>query len=191
MERSRQNPTPQEELRLLNRARALDEEALIRIHDLYYRPIFRYVAFRVADQATTEDITSEVFTRLLSALREKSAPQKTIRGWLYGTAANLVKEYYRHKKNHPEVELTADMSRPGGEPGRELDRKLEDEHLYAALKTLTDDQQNVLALRFGNGWSIAETADHLGKSQAAVKMLQARAVAALAKTMGQETGRLS
>ena len=60
----------QDELALLARARTLDADALAEVHDRYYAPIFRYVAFRVSDREVAEDLTREVFTRLLSALRD-------------------------------------------------------------------------------------------------------------------------
>jgi RNA polymerase sigma-70 factor (ECF subfamily) len=87
--------TVQDELTLLARARQLDPEALAHIHETYYTSIFRYVAFRVGDHATAEDLTSEVFTRLLTALRDKGAPQNTLRGWLYGVAARVVNDHHR------------------------------------------------------------------------------------------------
>ena len=99
--------TVQDELTLLARARQLDPEALALIHETYYTSIFRYVAFRVGDHATAEDLTSEVFTRLLTALRDKNAPQNTLRGWLYGVAARVVSDHHRQ-----------DLPRPAGGTGR-------------------------------------------------------------------------
>ena len=71
-----------DEITLLARARALEDEALAEIHETYYEPIFRYIVFRVSNQQIAEDLTSEVFVRLLSALRDHTAPQNTLRGWL-------------------------------------------------------------------------------------------------------------
>ena len=99
--------TVQDELTLLARARQLDPEALAHIHETYYTSIFRYVAFRVGDHATAEDLTSEVFTRLLTALRDKNAPQNTLRGWLYGVAARVVSDHHRQG-----------LPRPAGGTGR-------------------------------------------------------------------------
>ena len=186
LDRKQTTLTHEEEMILLRQARALDEAALTRIHEHYYRAIYRYIGFRVEDQVVVEDLTSEVFIRLLTALRDKNAPQNTIRGWLYGTASNLVKNHYRHKKRHPEVELNEQIARAEEPLGRLVDQKITEERLYAAMDALTEDQQHVLSLRFGNGFSITESARMVGKSEAAVKMLQARAIATLAKVMGQE-----
>ena len=59
------------ELILLEHARALDQEALGLVHDTYYQPIRRYISFRISDEATVEDLTSEVFVRFLTALRDR------------------------------------------------------------------------------------------------------------------------
>src|SRR5512139_3008209 len=124
--------TVQDELTLLARARQLDSEAVARIHDTYYTSIFRYVAFRVGDHATAEDLTSEVFTRLLSALRDKNAPQNTLRGWLYGVAARVVSDHHRQSYRAPEVELDESLVSRDAGPADIIDRKLTQEHVKRA-----------------------------------------------------------
>ena len=166
---------------LLNRARALDEEALTEIHNRYYGAIYRYISFRINEMQTVEDLTSEVFTRFLSALRDSHAPQNTIQGWLYGTAARVVKEQYRKQKRHESAPLKESLpSRlTGPEQGAEQSMTLD--QLRTGLSALTEEQQHVLALRFGQGMPIREVATIVNKSEGSVKMLQARAIAALAR----------
>lgn len=179
----------QEELILLNRARALDQDALAQIHDRYYDAIYRYISFRINDPQTVEDLTSEVFTRFLVALRDRNAPQNTIRGWLFGAASLVVKEQYRKQRRARWTEL--DESLPGGSDGPEqrVDQRLAEEQLKKAMTDLTEDQQHVLALRFGHGMAIREVAEIVSKSEGSVKMLQARAIAALTRRMrGSEVG---
>lgn len=175
----------QDELELLNRARALDPEALEEIHNTYYVPIFRYIAVRINDHATAEDLTSEVFTRLLSALRDTTAPNNTIRGWLFGVASRIVKDYYRKQYRRPQTELSENLPSNLGDPVSEFEEKLTQENLREAITTLTEDQQNVIALRFGYEMSIRDVAEALGKSEGSIKMLQARAIAALTRQMNQ------
>lgn len=173
----------QDELTLLARARALDDAALAEIHRTYYRSIFRYISFRVSDAKMAEDLTSEVFTRLLSALREKSAPQNSLRGWLYSVASRVVVDHYRQQKRAQEVELT-DMI-PDNRTSLEdtIGQKLRVQDLRHAMQDLTDEQQSVLALRFGFGMRIREVAETIGKSEGAVKQLQLRALATLARQL--------
>lgn len=170
-----------DEMKLLHRARALDQEALTEVHNRYYNSIYRYIAFRVNDTPTAEDLTSEVFLRLLNALRDKSAPQNTLHGWLYGVASRVLKEHYRKKKRDNFTLLHDDIPSPEQGVDRQIDVIFQNENLQAVLLSLTEDQQNVLALRFGFGMPIQEVADTMGKSEGSIKMLQARAISAISQ----------
>ena len=176
----------QDELILLNRARALDPEALTQIHDEYYSAIFRYIAFRVSDHQTAEDLTSEVFTRLLSALRDRHAPQNTIRGWLFGAASIVLKEHYRKQKREQFTELDESLASGLAEPDQTVQKQIFHQQVKDALTDLTEDQQHVLALRYGYEMSIREVAEALGKTEGSVKQLRARALAALSKMLSGE-----
>lgn len=171
----------QDEHRLLSRARVLDDDALTEIHNRYYGAIFRYISFRINDIQTVEDLASEVFVRFLHALRERNAPQNSIQGWLYGTAARVVKEQYRRQKKKELIEL--DESLPSSTLGPEMgvEKKWTHQQLSSALKFLTEDQQHVLALRFGLGMPIKEVSRLINKSEGSVKMLQVRAIATLTR----------
>ena len=173
----------QDELLLLHRAKSLDQDALAQVHNQYYDAIYRYMAYRVNDLQTAEDLTSEVFIRFLHAIQQKNAPQKTIKGWLFGTASLILKEHYRKKKLSKLTEL--DENQPGEwvEPTEKLEGQESKAILRQAITNLTDDQQQVLALRFGYDMPIREVAETMNKSEASVKMLQVRAIAALSRMM--------
>ena len=173
----------QNELALLARARALDPDALAEIHNTYFAPIFRYIAFRVGDRDTAEDLASEVFARLLSALRDRTAPQQTLRGWLYGVAARVVSDHHRKQYRAPQVELDESITSRGDNPAEMVEALLTQEELRRAMSELTDEQQHVLSLRFGYEMPIQEVARTLGKSEGAVKQLQARAIATRARKL--------
>jgi RNA polymerase sigma-70 factor (ECF subfamily) len=170
-----------DELRLLARVQQLEPEALSEAHETYYPAIYRYVAYKVGDQDVAEDLTSEVFTRLISAVRERSAPKKTLRGWLFAVASRVIADHHRRYYRDREIQempvLVEEMPNPSDTVSHR--QKLRD--LSKALKLLTDDQQEVISLRFGYSMPIREVAKTLGKSEGAVKQLQARAVAALSK----------
>lgn len=178
-----------EELLLLARARRLEPEALAEVHQHYYAAIFRYITFRVSDRMAAEDLTSEVFTRFLSALRDKHAPQNTLRGWLFGVAARVVVDYYRHKGRTDEMPLSdVELDSQGDSLEEVIEKRLSVESMQVALQELTPEQQQVLSLRFGSGLRIREVAELLGKSEGAVKQLQLRAIAALTQQLALETG---
>ena len=103
-----------DEMTLLAGVRRLDPQALVETHDKYYPAIFRYIAYKVGDQGTAEDLTSEVFVRLLDAVRDRHAPQKTLRGWLYSVASHVVTEYHRKEyRGNRQVELMETLVESG------------------------------------------------------------------------------
>ena len=173
----------QEELQLLHRAKALDQEALAQIHEQFYDSIYRYLAYRVNDLQTAEDLTSEVFIRFLHAIRNKNAPQNTIRGWLFGAASLILKEHYRRKKRSQLTELQDELPDSESEPFDIVEGRENKLVLQEAMSNLTEDQQEVLALRFGYQMPIRDVAETMDKSEGSVKMLQVRAIAALSRIM--------
>jgi len=172
-----------EDAALLAGARLLDSEALATIHDSYYPPLFRYILLRVGHREVAEDLTSEVFVRLLAALHKGTAPQSTLRGWLFGVASNVVADHQRQAYRVTHTALDDGLVSPGAGPFEHIAARLTQETLLHAVGGLTEDQQHVIALRYGSELPIREVAEALGKSEGAVKQLLARAVARLAKVM--------
>lgn len=171
-----------DEAALLAKARTLDARALGQIHDRYYPELYRFALYRTGDPATAEDIAAEVFVRLLDALHAQRAPQTTLRGWLFGVAAHQVADHFRRRPTSP----LPDTLPAGGSVSAEVEDRLRRGGVQTALQQLSAEQQNVLALRFGQGASLDETASALGKTANAVKQLQWRAVAALRKALAVE-----
>jgi RNA polymerase sigma-70 factor (ECF subfamily) len=167
----------------LDRLRKLDPQAIGAVHDTYYPKIYRYCMYRLGDPSLAEDIASDVFLKLLESLRGRYPPQKNLNGWLHGTASNLVNENFRKSYRMPEVQLEDDMLSNSPDPSSIAES---DERVMAArqaLRELTSQQQDVLALRFGSGLSVSETAEVLGKNANAIKALQFRALSALRKNL--------
>jgi RNA polymerase sigma-70 factor (ECF subfamily) len=172
-----------DEAELLSRARTYDTDALAQIHDAYYGPLFRYVSFRVGDRHTAEDLVSEVFTRFLTALRDKKPPQSTLRGWLFGVAANIVSDHHRRHYRAPQEALDEDIVSEAAGPDEIAEQAATREDLRRAVATLTDEQQHVISMRYSQGLPIQDVARALGKTEGAIKQLQARAIAALSRKM--------
>ncbi len=173
---------------LLARARKLDPQALAEIHERYYDAIFRFISLRVGDPQTVEDLTSEVFARLLAALRGRAAPNRTLEGWLYRVAAHVVTDLYRHGYRARDVELDESLAAHEAGPPEVIEQRLAQESLRQAVGQLTAEQQTVIALRFGQERSVREAAAIMGKSEGAIKQLQARALAMLARGLTEVDG---
>jgi RNA polymerase sigma-70 factor (ECF subfamily) len=167
-----------EEDDLLAAALKLDARALGAIHDRYYPDVYRYLFFKVGDSQAAEDLSSEVFMRLLDALHTNRPPQ-SLRGWLFGVANHLSADYFRQRTRRPQTELSDEMSDGLEGVDTKVMESLTNQSVRQALQQLTEEQQQVLALRFHEGRSVADTASALHKSETAVKQLQFRAVATL------------
>ncbi len=170
----------------LDGLRALDAQALTAIHQRYFPEVFRYARYRLGDEAHAEDIAGEVFTRLLEAVSEGRGPTASLRGWLIGTTSNLVNDYFRGAYSNPTVELPENLQADGPNPVQFAEQSLQNVHLHEAMTRLTIEQQEVIALRFGGNYSLAETADLMGKNTNAIKALQFRALASLRRALEDE-----
>ncbi len=165
--------------------RKLDSRAVSAIYDHYYSEIYRYVRYRVDDDSLSEDLTSEVFMRLLEAANKGRGPQTSLKGWLIATASNAVNDYLRKQYRRPESELPESMTDHNSDVPAHVDSREDVRVLRMAISALTEEQQHVLALRFGQGYSLEETATHLKKNVNAVKALQFRALASLQRQIGE------
>jgi RNA polymerase sigma-70 factor, ECF subfamily len=168
----------------LTRVRRMDMVALAKVHDRYYPDVYRYVRYRLGDELITEDISSEVFMRLLDALHKRGGPSKDVRSWLIGTASNLVNDHLRRKYSR-RTETIRDDDRFTTPGNLEESYELSDTHqqLQLAILKLTPEQQQVLALRFAGEYSLEQTAVEMNKTINAVKALQFRAVEALKRLL--------
>ena len=138
-----------DEHKLLAQGHRFDQDALGQIHDEYYVPIFRYTLYRTGDQKIAEDIASEVFVRLLEGLRAGTGPTTTLAGWLFGVTARVVNDHFRRAYRAPQVELDSALADLEDTPSTRTLAALECEELRQAMATLTEEQQHVFALRFG------------------------------------------
>jgi RNA polymerase sigma-70 factor (ECF subfamily) len=167
----------------LARLRSLDPSTVTLVHQRYYPEIFRYARYRLNDDAAADDIASEVFLRLLDSVVAGKGPKTTLRGWLMGTTANLVSDYYRKSYAHPLSDLHEDILDSSSNPSDWVETSEQNQLLQGALRKLTADQQHILALRFGSGYSLEEVAKITGKKVNAVKALQFRALVSMKKNM--------
>jgi RNA polymerase sigma-70 factor, ECF subfamily len=169
----------------LENLRKLDAHAIGAVYDQYFSEVYRYVLYRVGDQNLAEDITSDVFVRLLEAVQGGRPPQTNLKGWLIGTASHVVTDHLRQKYRRPEDEISESIPDRGPSLAAEVDQREQNRIVNDAYAQLTPEQQHVLALRFGQGYSLEETAAFMNKNVNAVKALQFRALAALQREVGE------
>lgn len=169
-----------------SRLRGLDPAAIGSLHDLYYPELYRYARYRLGDPALAEDTASEAFVRLLEAVQAGRGPRSSARGWLFGTLRHMIDDHYRAAYAHPaEADLVDSLSHNGG-PAEAIEDLEQRQKVRTAMKQLTAEQQHVLALRFGGGYNLEETAALMGRNANAVKALQFRALQSLRRGLGEE-----
>ena len=162
-----------------------DVAAVGRLYDALVGPIYRYVAMRVRHREDAEDITQAVFERIVSALPRYRQRGRPFTAFAFRVAQNAVIDHVRrdrgHKQLDPEIELSdgaagLDALSVRGEELREL---------QSAIRRLTPNQQEALALRYGAGLSAEEAGETMGRSANTVRALTFRAIGALRRHMSE------
>jgi RNA polymerase sigma-70 factor (ECF subfamily) len=176
----------QDERGLIERAQKNDSEALAEIYEANFDKIYRYIFFRVGNQAEAEDLTQQVFfnaVRSISSYKWRGAPFSS---WLFRIAHNQVIDYYRKASKTQSATLDLPMAAADPDPVSIAEQEMDMEQVKGAIGSLTQLQQEVITLRFAGELSTAETARLMGKSEGAVKALQHSALAALRKRLSEE-----
>ncbi len=171
---------------VIDRARCGDRSAFAELYDSYVDSVYRYLLYRVREPSDAEDLTSEVFTRAFANIHRYRWQGKSFLAWLYTIARNAVTD--RRRRERPTVDLdTAFGVAEDGPTAHE--RAVHGEQVVAlrgAVKHLTSEQQQVLALRFERNLSSRQVARMLGKNEGAIRALQFRALGRLRKILHDE-----
>lgn len=150
------------------------------LYDRHVAAIYRYVYYRVRDDAEAEDLTSDVFIRALKAM-PRYEPRQAFLAWLYRIARNAVID--RARKGNRQVSFEDALEHPGVdkivEPDAEILAHSDSATLRNALQQLTPLQREVVVLRFLEGYSTLEIAGMVGKREGTVRGIQFRAIGAL------------
>jgi len=175
--------TSSDEARLVERAQQGDPAAFARIYERHQPAVYRYVYYRVGDAATAEDLTGEVFVRVVEKIDRFAYRGRPLLSWLYTIARNAVIDYQRRAGLTVMLPLDERLVAEGEDVEEAAERELTRRRLAAALGHLTEDQRQVILLKFVEEMSNEEVARTLGKSIGAVKALQHRALASLQRVL--------
>ena len=172
---------------LIIAAQSGDETALATLYDAYVDRIYRYIYYRVDNRQTAEDITGEVFLRLVEGLSSYQDREISILAWLYRIAhARLVDHYRRVNRAGDAQDIDTLSLASDDDMDSMLMSNYRQEQVRHALKTLTEEQQQVIVMRFIEGLSLQETADLLGKTLGSVKVMQHRALSSLSRALAKK-----
>jgi len=174
---------------LVERAQRGETDAFGQIYDRYVDTVFRFIYFRVGNRQLAEDLTSDTFLRALKRIGSVTWQGRDLGAWLVTIARNLVADHF--KSGRYRLEMTTsdviDADRPDrgpeGSPENVVVDHITNVALLTAVKQLNSEQQECIVLRFLQGFSVAETAQTMGKNEGAIKALQYRAVRSLARLL--------
>ena len=164
---------------LVEAARA-DPARFLELYDRHVLRVYAYVLRRSRDRAEAEEVTSEVFHRALANLDRYEWRGIPFVAWLYRIAAHELADR-RHDAGRVSGAQPPDLPAPD----EDLERRVA---LYQLVDRLPDDQRRVIELRFGEGRSIREAAETLGRSEGAIKQLQRRAIENLRAAVEKQDG---
>ena len=183
--------TDQEMAQLLERAKRRDAAALDRLYLLYVDKLYRYIWFRVGEQALAEDLAMDVFVRLVEHISSFRIPSEqqvaAFSAWVFRIAGNRITDHFRRQarsdrftENKMQELAGSDQTSSGSS---RLDRMATQDELRQAMASLNDSQRQVLYYRFVADLSSAQTARAMKKSEGAVKALQHRALENLRRVL--------
>jgi RNA polymerase sigma-70 factor (ECF subfamily) len=165
-----------------------DIEAVGRLYDALVGPIYRYVAVRVRRREDAEDLTHLVFERIFGALPRFHHNGRPFAAWAFRIARNAVIDHQRRIRPTEQLGSIAEPSDGVGLEALSL-RGEEIRELRAAIRQLTPDQQEAIALRYAVGLSAEEAARVMGRRAGTIRGLTFRAIESLRRRLAEEARR--
>ena len=170
-------------------ARRREPAAVTRIYTAYAPALYRFFMAAVSDRHLAEDLTGTAFVSAIEGLPRFYGPIEALGGWLFQIARHDLYDFRRRQARSriepQEDHLPEAVAAAGADDPEELAiERLEGTRVLAALRELSSDQREVLLLRMAGELTAPEVADILGKTTGAVKALQHRGLASLARVLG-------
>jgi RNA polymerase sigma-70 factor, ECF subfamily len=168
---------------IIRRARLGDAEAFGVLYQHYFTPLYRYIYFRIAEKADTDDLTQEIFLKAYESFSRYTYSGASPLAYFYAIARNMIIDHHRKKKA---VLLDDEVWDAVADDTQSIEAKAAEkedgEELRKRLAVLPEGEREAVTLKFINGLSNKEISVILGKSEAAVRQLQSRGLRAI-KTM--------
>jgi RNA polymerase sigma-70 factor (ECF subfamily) len=168
---------------LVARLKANDDEAYREVVARFGDPLYGYIYSITGDHHLSEDVISETYLRMVEKIDTYEFYGAPFKFWLYRIAHNLAINALKRTRRIVGVEAL-DAMPATDDPEATVAARADVEELREALAELTDEQQQVVLLRFVAGQSASEVAQALNKTENAIKQMQFRALRSLGRLMG-------
>ena len=169
-----------------------DRAAFARLYRMHYERVFRYCCRRLFNRHAAEDVTSEVFFRVMRTISTFDGNSNGFRNWLYRIATNAVNDYLKMAKRQADtIKNAAQENGTDRVFATESDKELQKNNFAVkqAILTLKPKYQAVITLRFFEKMKLVEIAEILGQNPATIRSQLARALSKLRKEL-RAAGRL-
>ena len=157
---------PSDEETLVERAQA-DRAAFAAVYDHFFRRVYNYVRYRVGSPEAADDVTAQIFEQVLRHLPEYQPRRGLFSAWLFRIARNAIYDDLRRRRRHPPLSLAAlgDRASDQFDPEQQVEDRLRRAHILGVIATLSEREQEVIALKFGAELSNRQIADLLKLSE--------------------------
>lgn len=157
---------------------------LTSLFEEYYDRIARYAFSRIGNKSDAEDIAGDVFARAAESLHSYRDQGIPMQAWLFKIAHNLVVDHLRRKSKFKVVPVDSIEMTDNSDPAAAVETRMEIERVKTAMLNLTENQQEVLRLRFFGGLTSGEISVLMKKSDGAVREMQRAALEKLRQILG-------
>lgn len=172
---------------LLKAIKNMDAVAITKVFDLYAPAIYKYAYYHCGDAMTADQIVGDVFEKLMGQLSEGRGPSSNLRYYLFEMAYHAMVDGNRHSRllaSVPAVEASIPVT-------SSTDTIVEEQNLLDSVwrvirRELTEDQRQVIILRFLEDFSLKETALIMGKKVGNIKVIQNRAIGAMRRVLDDQ-----
>ena len=172
---------------LLEKAKRGDKAAIASLYDAHYGAVYNYIHYRVDDQPTAEDLTAEVFIRMIHKLPGYVQRGRPLLAWLYTIARNLVVDHHRGLNKGEELPIKDHLLEDGNQdPIQQIQTSQTQDCFKRALDQLPETQRSILIYRFVDEFSTSQILELMNKSDRAVRSLQHRALRSLERALREE-----
>ncbi len=174
------------EWELVRRAQAYDEAALEALYQTYYPKIYNYGFLQMGDVQASEDLAADVMLKMLESIKSYQFRGLPFGAWVFRIARNRLIDLHRRRRRRGEVDLNETLTSQLANPQSLAERAIERGQLQLALKHLTDEQRQVIVLKFIEGFDNRSAGRIMGRSEGAIKSLQHRALGSLRRVLYEE-----
>lgn len=174
------------ERELIASAKSGDRNAVSALYEGYAQAVFRYISYRVESDMLAEDLTADVFLRMVQGLPKYTDSGIPFGAWLFRIAAAQIADHYRRNRRAASEPISDAHPSDDTDPLGKTAKAEERERLRQALAKLPQDFQTLLVLRFIQQLPHEEVANVLNKSEGAIRVMQHRALKALAHELGEK-----